>query len=83
MPVSVSSAGISLTLSPYGHSPYHIYDEQGERSPDSVTSTVGIFQPLRHCVTPPLYFAQQNTGEEDNVILVFSFQKDEIYRSSL
>jgi len=34
MPVSVSSAGISLTLSPYGHSPYHIYDEQRERSPD-------------------------------------------------
>ena len=33
--------------------------------------------------TPSLYFAQQNTGEEDNVILVFSFQKDEIYRSSL
>jgi len=34
MPVSVSSAGISLTLSTCGHSPYHIYDEQRERSPD-------------------------------------------------
>jgi len=34
MPVSVSTAGISLTLSPYGHSPYLICDEQRERSPD-------------------------------------------------
>ena len=34
MPVSVSTAGISLTLSTCGHSPYLIYDEQRERSPD-------------------------------------------------
>ena len=23
-----------------------------------------VFKPLRHCVTPPLYFALQNTEEE-------------------
>ena len=26
--------------------------------------TAAVFKPLRHCVTPPLYFAAQNTGEE-------------------
>ena len=45
--------------------PYHICDEQRERGVlTSATFTAGIFQPLRHYVTPPLYFAIQNTGEE-------------------
>jgi len=34
MPVSVSTAGISLTPSPYGHSPNLICDEQRERNPN-------------------------------------------------
>ena len=70
MPVSVSSAGISLTLSPYGHSPYHIYDEQRERSPDSVTSTVGIFQPLRPTDTSPIFCIAKHKGKPTNYFYI-------------
>jgi len=37
------SASIFSIPSPYGHSPYLFYDEQRERRPESVISTVGIF----------------------------------------
>ena len=76
-PVSLTSPALQVT------SPITSAMSRGRGVLTSATSTAGIFQPLRHGVTPPLYFAWQNTGEEGNVILVFSFQKDEIYRSSL
>ncbi len=50
-PVSLTSPALQVT------SPITSTMSKRERRPDSVTSTAGIFQPLRHCVTPPLYFA--------------------------
>ena len=32
-----------------------------------------LFNPLRHFVTPPLYFVWQNTGEEGNTFLCIVF----------
>ena len=48
----------------FGHSVYFLTETPGERRLTPVTPAAGIFQPLRHYVPPPLYFALQNTGEE-------------------
>ena len=53
----------------FGHSAYFLTETPGERRLNPVTTAAGIFQPLRHYVPPPLYFALQNTGEEDNTFL--------------
>ena len=73
MPVSVSTAGISLTLSTCGHSPYLIYNEQG-KSVDTLMCFLCcgyLFNPsvLR---TPLLYFAVQNTEEEGEMYSPFA-----------
>ena len=47
----------------FGHSVYFLTETPGERRLNPVTTAAGIFQPLRHYVPPPLYFALQNTGE--------------------
>ena len=37
-----------------------------------------LFQPLRHFVTPPLYFAVQNTGERGRDVFSFCFNFGEM-----
>ena len=46
---------------PTGTPPISSTMSRGRGVLTSATSTASIFQPLRHCVTPPLYFAWQNT----------------------
>ncbi len=43
---------------------YFLTETPREKRLNPVTTAAGIFQPLRHYVPPPLYFALQNTGEE-------------------
>ena len=43
---------------------YFLTETPGEKRLNPVTTAAGIFQPLRHYVPPPLYFALQNTEEE-------------------
>ena len=48
----------------FGHSVYFLTETPGERRLNPVTTAAGIFQPLRHNVTPTQKFELQNTWEE-------------------
>ena len=63
------------TPSSCGHSPYFIYNEQRE-SVDTLMRFLCygyLFNPSVTSVTPPLYFAMQNTEEEGNTFLYIVF----------
>ena len=52
---------------------YFLTETPREKRLNPVTTAAGIFQPLRHYVPPPLYFALQNTEEEGVGVQHFGF----------
>ena len=82
MPVSVSTAGISLTLSTCGHSPYLICDEQRERRPDFCHLHCRYFltPPSLRDTSPIFYMAKHRGGgfkyHTNDVIPIPHFSKE-------
>ena len=80
MPVSVSTASISLTPSPCGHSPYLIYDEQRERNPDFCHLHCQYFPtPPSLRDTSPIFYMAKHRGEGRGHISYFYNQTSFLY----